>query len=182
MVDLNRARLDDQLILHEGLRLLPYDDATGKTVKPGQHYRGKLTTGIGRNLDGNPLTNAEVAHIGHNGREKAITKEQALYLLHNDIASVCRALDANLPWWQSLDEVRARALVDMCFNMGITKLLTFRNTLSFIRTGSYNAAATNLEKSLWYKQVGDGNPADGEINDRSERIVYMIHTGKDWLA
>jgi lysozyme len=181
-MNLKIDRLQDQLILHEALRLLPYDDVTGKTVKPNMHYRGKLTIGIGRNVDGNPLTPSEVAFIGHNCREKAITREQALYLLGNDIKAVCRALDVSLPWWAHLDEIRARALVDLCFNMGITTLLKFRNTLSFLRTGDYNKAADNLEKSAWYRQVGDGDPTDGEVNDRSERIVMMIRTGKDWVA
>lgn len=171
-MELNRARLDSQLILHEGLKLLPYDDATGKTVKPGEHYRGKLTTGIGRNLDGNPLSNVEVAFLGHNAREKAITKEQALYLLNNDVAAVCRALDGNLPWWRHLDEVRARVLVDMCFNMGVVKLLVFKNTLSFVRTGAYDKAADNMKKSLWYAQVGE----------RGIRLARMMRTGEDWVA
>lgn len=172
MVELNYSRLHDQLILHEGLRLLPYDDATGKPVAPGAHYRGKLTTGIGRNLDDNPLSPAEVAVIGHQGRNQAITKEQALFLLDNDIKHVCRSLDIELPWWQYLDEVRARVLVDMCFNMGVTKLLTFKNTLSFIRGGNYVKAAANMERSLWYSQVGA----------RGERLAIMVLTGKDWIA
>ncbi len=172
MPELNHERLHSQLILHEGLKLLPYDDATGKTVKPGQHYRGKLTTGIGRNLDGNALTKAEISYIGHNAREKAITKEQALYLLDNDIKNVCAAMDRNIPWWRHLDEIRARVLVDMCFNMGMTKLLAFKNTLTFIRTGNYANAAANMRRSLWYIQVGD----------RAERLADMMETGKDWTA
>jgi lysozyme len=171
-MELNRARLDSQLILHEGLKLLPYDDATGKTVKPGEHYRGKLTIGIGRNLDGNPLSGPEIAFIGHNCREQAITKEQALYLLNNDVNGVCRDLDNNLPWWRSLDEVRGRVLADMCFNMGVTKLLVFKNTLSFVRTGNYGSAADNMKKSLWYSQVGD----------RGKRLTRMMRTGEDWAA
>lgn len=169
---LNLDRLEDQLILHESLRLLPYDDATGKTVQPGEHYRGKLTIGVGRNLDGNPLTKAEVAHIGHNCREKAITKEQALYLLSNDIAHVTATLDENLPWWEHLDEVRARVIFDMCFNMGIVTLLKFKNTLSFVRTGNYESAAANMRKSSWYWQVGR----------RGVRLSNMMETGKDWTS
>lgn len=171
-MNLNTERLHSQLILHEDLRLLPYDDATGKTVKPGQPYRGQLTTGIGRNLDGNPLTPKEKQTIGHDGRSMAITKEQALYLLDNDIAAVCRALDISLPWWRYLDEIRARVLVDLCFNLGISRLLKFKATLAAYRVGNFEAAAEGLEDSLWFKQV----------KSRGERLVAMVRTGKDWVA
>jgi len=171
MVSLNHVRLDEQLTLHEGLRLIPYDDATGLPVKPGQPYKGKLTTGIGRNLDGNPLTVEELAYIGHNARERAITREQAIYLLRNDVQAVIRALDRNIPWWQQLDEVRARVLVDMCFNMGIKTFLTFKNTLTYVKEGKFNNAASGMANSLWYKQVGE----------RGERLTKMMRTGKDWV-
>lgn len=171
-MELNHVRLHSQLILHEGMRLAPYDDATGKPVKPGEHYRGKLTVGIGRNLDGNPLTKAEEGFVGHNGRDKPITQEQALYLLNNDISAVCRALNDNTPWWAHLDEIRGRVLVDMCFNMGVSKLLGFKNTLSFVRGGNYASAADNMKKSLWYAQVGI----------RGVRLEQMMRLGQDWVS
>lgn len=170
-MNLNMPRLRSQLILHEALRLLPYDDATGKTVKPGDPYRGQLTTGVGRNLDGNPLSPNEIKHVGHNAREKAITQEQAMYLLDNDIAAVCRALDISLPWWKYLDEIRARVLVDLCFNMGIARLLKFKTTLACYRVGDFAGAADGLKNSLWYTQV----------KSRGERLVDMVRTGKDWV-
>lgn len=190
-MNLNMGRLRSQLILHESVRLLPYDDATGKTVPPiitiadGKEvrtpspYRGKLTIGIGRNLDGNPFTPAEVKAIGHDGRTRAITIDQAILLLDNDIAAVGKALDQAMPWWRCLDEIRARVLVDLCFNMGLTTLLTFKNTLASLRMGNYEDAAIGLEKSLWYKQVG--NHTDNKV-DRGERLVAMVRTGKDWIA
>lgn len=172
MVELNTPRLHTQLILEEDLRLMAYDDATGKPVPLGGHCRGKLTTGVGRNLDGNPFTKAEMDIIGHDGRCLPITHDQAIMLLDNDIKSVCRALDANMPWWQHLDEIRARVLVDLCFNMGVVKLLGFRHFLTNLRTGAYNAAADDLKDSLWYSQV----------KSRGVRLVAMVRTGKDWVA
>lgn len=169
-MQLNLVRLESQLILHEGLRLLPYDDATGKVVESGNGYRGNLTIGVGRNLDGNPLTSKEIAFVGHNCREKAITKEQAIYLLGNDIAHHACALNENIPWWTFLDEVRGRVLVDMCFNMGVIKLLGFKNTLSSIRSGAYSRAADGMAASLWYIQVGM----------RGKRLEKMMRTGQDW--
>jgi lysozyme len=172
MAQLNMERLHSQLILEEGLRLMPYDDATGRPVASMGICRGKLTIGIGRNLDGNPLTKMEQEIIGHDGRTRPITHEQALMLLDHDIANVCRVLDNSIPWWEYLDEIHARVLVDLCFNMGITKLLGFRNFLRNLRTGSYSAAADDLKDSLWYKQVGT----------RGVRLVAMMRTGEDWEA
>lgn len=171
-MQLNIERLHSQLILEEGMRLMPYDDATGYPVPPGGHCRGKLTVGVGRNLDGNPLTNMERDIIGHDGRTRPITHDAAIMLLDHDIASACHALDNNMPWWEHLDEIRARVLVDLCFNMGVVKLLAFRHFLSNLRIGAYNAAADDLKDSLWYAQV----------KSRGVRLVAMVRTGEDWTA
>jgi len=41
----------------------------------------------------------------------------------------------------------------MCFNMGITKLLGFKNTLRMMKAGDYDGAADGMLQSLWAKQV-----------------------------
>lgn len=169
-MNLNMGRLRSQLILHEALKLLPYDDATGMVVQPGKPYRGQLTTGVGRNLDGNPLSPNEIKEVGHDARTKAITHDHALYLLDNDIEAVCRILDHQLPWWRYMDEIRARVLVDLCFNLGITRLLKFKATLAAMRMGDFATAAVQLKDSVWYNQV----------KSRGERLVKMLETGKDW--
>lgn len=171
-MDLDMDRLQSQLILEEGLRLAPYDDSTGYPVPAGQKAKGSLTIGVGRNLDTNPFTLSEQAVIGHNGRSKPITHDQALLLLDNDIHSVEIHLDKYIPWWDTLDEIRARVLVDLCFNMGIGKLLTFQKFLDTLNEGDYDDAANNLQTSLWFHQVGS----------RGKRLVAMIRTGDDWTA
>lgn len=160
-MNLNLGRLRSQLILEEGLRLLAYHDTVGK-----------LTIGVGRNLDNNPFSPSELSAIGHDGRTQAITHDQAMLLLDNDINAVCAVLDHDLPWWRFLDEIRARVLVDLCFNMGIYKLLGFGHFLSDLRTNTYDKAADDLQNSLWYAQV----------KSRGVRLVVMIRTGKDWMA
>lgn len=171
-MELNTGRLHSQLILEEGLRLMAYDDATGYPVPAGGVCRGKLTTGVGRNLDGNPLTILEQQAVGHNGRTAPITHDNAIMLLDHDIAHACRALDDNLPWWRFLDEIRARVMVDLTFNMGIVKLLGFHHFISDMRAGAYEAAADDLKDSLWYGQVGQ----------RGKRLEGMVRTGEDYTA
>ncbi len=118
--------LRNQLIRHEGLRLKPYRCSAGK-----------LSIGVGRNLDDN-----------------GISKQEAFCLLDNDIASSTAGLLQALPWVKDLDEARRNVLINMTFNMGITTLLTFKNTLSLIKGGRYEEAAKNMLLSKWAMQVG----------------------------
>lgn len=118
--------LRDQLIRHEGLRLKPYKDIVGK-----------LTIGVGRNLD-----------------DVGISKEEAMMLLDNDIRTAAMGLLKALPWIAKLDQPRQQVLINMAFNMGIPTLLTFKNTLQYVEDGDYAMAAENMLHSLWARQVG----------------------------
>jgi lysozyme len=125
-----RARLREQLLTDEGLRLKPYTDTVGKN-----------TIGVGRNLD-----------------DVGITKLEAMYLLENDISRAIRDLVAALDWFPLLDPVRQCVLVNMAFNLGVGNskrgLLSFQNTLAAIASGDYAAAADGMLRSKWAKQVG----------------------------
>ena len=141
------ARLIEQLRLHEGERRKPYRDTVGK-----------LTVGIGRNLD-----------------DKGLRRDEIEYLLANDIADSRADLDRYLPWWRGLDPVRQRVLIDMVFNMGAGSpkgggLLSFVNTLSEIRRGNYGIAADMMLASKWSAQVGR----------RAVRLATMMRTGMDY--
>ena len=141
------ARLIEQLRLHEGERRKPYRDTVGK-----------LTIGIGRNLD-----------------DKGLRRDEIEYLLANDIADSRADLDRYLPWWRGLDPVRQRVLIDMVFNMGAGSpkgggLLSFVNTLSEIRRGNYGIAADMMLASKWAQQVGR----------RAVRLATMMRTGMDY--
>jgi lysozyme len=123
----------------------------GKRNKPYKDTVGKLTIGIGRNLDDRGLSDGEIS-----------------VLLSNDII-ICEAdLDKNMPWWRQMSDVRQRVLMNMCFNLGISKLLGFKNTLAAMREGRYTDAAKGMANSLWYKQVGD----------RAKRLCFMMEHNK----
>lgn len=128
------------LKLHEDVKLKPYRDTVGK-----------LTIGVGRNLD-----------------DVGISTEEADFLLMGDISNVEDDLKSNLTFFSKLDEVRQVVLVDMCFNMGIKRLLNFKNTLALIAKGDYGAAADQMLKSVWASQV----------KLRAKRLSEMMRTGK----
>lgn len=138
---INRDAMVRQLRLHEGERLKPY-----------RCTAGKLTIGVGRNLE-----------------DRGITREESAMLLANDIAAEERELLNALPWVATLDEVRQRVLLDMSFNMGLIGLLGFKRTLATIQAGEYQAAATMMLDSKWAKQVGQ----------RAERLSRMMATGME---
>lgn len=115
-----------QLRRDEDCKLKPYKDSVGK-----------LTIGIGRNLD-----------------DVGISEDEAEYLLTNDVKKVASQLDIALPWYINLDEIRKGVLLNMAFNMGINGLLGFKNTLNHIANGNYDIAAQEMLQSKWATQVG----------------------------
>lgn len=120
----------EQLERHEGFRSSAYQDS-----------KGYWTIGIGRLID--------------KKLKGGITKEEAYILLQNDLDRCAKELDQRLPWWKSLAPNRRYVLLNMCFNLGIDKLMGFKNTLAMIQAGNYKGAANGMLKSLWAKQVGD---------------------------
>ena len=96
----------------------------------------------------------ETIGIGHNLRDRPVSMRAVAVIFEDDLGDVEKDLDTYLSWWRELSEERQRVLANMCFNMGITRLLQFKNTLTSIQTGDYKAAARGMLSSLWARQVG----------------------------
>lgn len=111
----------------EGVRLKPYLDTVGKT-----------TIGIGRNLTDNGITAAE-----------------AKVLLQNDLFRVANELDRVAPWWREMSQVRQNALVNMAFNLGLPRLLTFKKMMVALENGNFEIAWAEAMGSKWAAQVGE---------------------------
>jgi lysozyme len=139
---LNLQLLEAELRRDEGVRYMPYLD----TSKPP-----KLTVGVGHNIDISPLPA---------GWTFPLTDAQVNQLLARDIATSVAKLDASLPWWNQLSDVRMRCLANMVFNMGIGSastgkgLLGFKNALGAMQRGSFAIAAAAMLNSTWATQVG----------------------------
>ena len=136
----------DLITQHEGYRQFPYTCPAGK-----------LTIGIGRNIE-----------------DRGITREEAQYLLANDIAAAKRELSAALPWFNNLSRPRRYAMIDLAVNMGLPTLLEFKKTLDYMERGDFDSAAAELlrgsgpeGKSQYYHQVGK----------RAETISRIIQSG-----
>ncbi len=141
MTDPDLAHLVSQLQRHEGVRLRPYRDTVGK-----------LSIGVGRNLD-----------------DRGISRDEADYLLGNDLETAQRDCEGMFSsWYPSLDSVRQAALVNICFNLGAEKLLSFERALGAMAAKQYGRAAREFLDSKWARQVGQ----------RAVELCAQIKTGQ----
>jgi len=124
---------------YEGLNIFPYQCPTGH-----------VTIGYGHNL------------------ENGISKEAAEFILKQDMQSAQVALSRRFGWFKTLDSVRQFVLVDMCFNMGIASLCTFKKLLAALQRGDFLLAATEMLNSRWAGQVGR----------RARELAEMMKTGE----
>ena len=123
----------------EGLRLQPYNCPTGH-----------LTIGYGHNL------------------ENGITEEIAVNLLDSDLKAAEREVRQKFPTYYKLNEARQFVLVDMAFNMGIAKLMTFKKMLSALVKGEYHTAAREMMDSKWAVQT----------KNRAEVLCEIMKSGE----
>lgn len=105
--------------------------------------------------------------FGHNLEDNGISLEIAETLLRTDLALARMEVGAKLPWSAKLNEARQYILVDMCFNLGIGRLLTFKKMLAALKEGYYERAAAEMLDSKWAKQVGK----------RAEKLAEIMKTG-----
>lgn len=130
--------LKDWIKKNEAFKSHPYTDTVGK-----------LTIGWGRNIEDN-----------------GISKEEADYLFDNDFARCQREL-APYTWYVNQPQNVQYALMNMCFNLGIDRLLGFRKMIMALTAKDYTNAAREALDSKWATQVGD----------RAKQVALMMRQG-----
>lgn len=133
-------KLIEQLKIHEGVKLKPYKCSAGK-----------LTVGVGRNLE-----------------DVGISMEEAEYFLQNDIAEARSQLLHAFQWMGEFNDARISAMINFTFNVGIGTVKKFENTLSYLQSGEWDKAADEMMDSRWASQVGN----------RAIEVTEQIRTGK----
>ena len=118
--------LIEQLKKHEGFRAKPYLCTAGK-----------LTIGYGRNLD-----------------DVGVTESEAAELLRQDIARARHDVYVNIGFAHLLDDARLDVLINMCFNLGIYRLMGFKKMLTALEQRDYMQASAEMLDSRWARQVG----------------------------
>jgi lysozyme len=140
-------RLLETLKRHEGVRYYVYRD-----------HLGYETIGVGRCIN-------RAVGLG-------LSPDEVEYLLINDVQRCIEELDGAFDWFKDLDEVRREAMINLCFNLGLTKLRKFVNALEAMKQRNYNKAATEFLNSKWANQVGE----------RSREVAHMIKTGEAYAS
>ncbi len=120
--------------INEGLKLKAYVDTNGH-----------LSIGWGRNL------------------ENGIRPDEAELMFQNDLKQTVSEL-TNYEWFVDQPQHVKNALINMNFNLGITKFLGFKKMIAAIIDRNYTLAAIEALDSLWAKQVGQ----------RAKDIALMI--------
>jgi lysozyme len=131
-------KLKDWIKKCEGFKPYPYLDTVGK-----------MTIGYGRNIQDN-----------------GISKEEADALFDNDFARCEREL-APYAWYINQPQHVQDALMNMCFNLGIGRLLGFRKMIKALVVKDYTTASIEVLESEWAAQVGD----------RAKDVALMMRQG-----
>ena len=132
-------RLRDDLIRHEGLRLKPYRDT-----------EGVLTIGVGHNL------------------AEGISEHIAMLMLDDDIQRHSEELERAHPVVNLVGEVRRDVLINMAFNLGVSRLSGFRKMWAAIHAKDWYIASAEMLDSKWARQVGK----------RATELAEMMRSGK----
>ncbi len=111
--------LIDRLIEFEGLKLKPY-----------RCNKGFLTIGIGRNLD-----------------TKGISKEEALFMLQNDIDECNEDLKKIFPKWLEFSGGQRVALRDVRFQHGAAGFRLYKKMIAAVIRDDWNGASFELLES-----------------------------------
>lgn len=135
----DRIALQKELEQDEGFRPHVYDDS-----------EGWATIGIGRLVD--------------ERKGGGITKDEAYFLLGNDIDKCEKQLDQYIPWWRELSDKRQRALLNMVFQLGIGGVLKFAKMLGALQARDWSEAYRQALDSRWYQQTPN----------RAKRVAEMF--------
>ena len=143
-VTINQPRLVAQLHRHEDARRFAY-------TCPAGH----LTIAVGRNIDAN-------GGIG-------LSDDEIDYLLNNDIQRCHDELaGAYGAWYPALNPARQHAMINLNFNLGLTRLGGFTKFLAAMGAGNWQTAGNELLDSRYARQVGA----------RAQELAQMIRTGE----
>ena len=134
-------KLLEMLKRHEGVKSHVYRCSAG--------YE---TIGVGRNISKSGM---------------GLSDDEVDYLLENDIERVIKELSSEYPWFNTLDDVRKDAMIDISFNLGATRLRGFKRALAAMEVADYKTASKEFLDSKWSR----------DVKGRATELCYMIEMG-----
>lgn len=124
--------------------------AEGYRAKAYQDTEGVWTIGYGTNL-----------------QELEIDEPLAARWLSKKLAEAERDLE-QFGWYAVLSSGRQRVLVELVYNLGLPRLLSFVKMIAAIKARDFQTAAAELLDSKWARQVGP---------IRSKRLADLLRAG-----
>jgi GH24 family phage-related lysozyme (muramidase) len=160
LVAISPEELAKYLTFNEGLRTRRYYDT-----------RGFPTIGAGFNL-ARPGAKAAIEAVGADfdrikSGEDSLTQSQVAGLLASDARTAIGIARSLFPGFDGYDRARQLILADLAFNLGKTKLASFKSFISAVNAGNWDEAAAALRKSKWFSETGQ----------RAKRNVEALRTG-----
>lgn len=143
---MNRTLIEQLVTKHEGRRAAVYTDTAGK-----------LTIGIGWNLDG-----AESQDIcDHFGLDleglkhgcTTLTDAHIDEVFEYQLSEVIGQAMKLLPGFNAMPDTVQAVVCDMIFNLGEPDFAQFHATIAALNAGDWKTAAIHAGESLWAKQV-----------------------------
>lgn len=125
--------LKARIKLHEGCKLFIYTCT-----------EGKKTIGYGHKLVGTE----------YDKFKDGITQETAEKLFDRDFSEAAEVTERVMgKTWARLPFVVKEVLIEMCFQMGLSRMLGFKKMLNALDRGEYLTAANEMIDSKWHKQT-----------------------------
>ena len=149
------AQIINMLKTHEGYRMKVYKCTAGKR-----------TIGYGWNLDSKKMNKATINdfnHIQNNIRlliplwksgQSQMPLDLAEKILIAQAKQAKKEAQNSIKKFESLCSNRQDVLIDMCFNLGITRFKKFKQFIKAINNKDYQEAKKQMQDSRWYHQVG----------------------------
>lgn len=136
--DFNTAAFACQIKIHEGFRQEVYKDTSGTSV------------GFGHLLRQNEAAQYPLG--------TPVPTSQINTWFEQDTTTATKIAQTVCSSWNDLTDVRKRALADLAYNLGPTRLSKFTNFLQAMNKNDFSTAAKELKDSKWYSQVGKRGP------------------------
>lgn len=131
------SRLKYQLIYDEGKRHRPY-----------RCTAGKLTIGVGRNLEDVGLSDATIDQM----------------LMEDIVKCTSQGKTIFKDKWETFSDSRKAGIINMIFNLGYIGFCQFKMMIAAINANDKLAIRAHGANSLWARQVGE----------RAQRVLSLI--------
>ena len=140
----------DMLSLNEGNKPKVYKDS-----------KGNRTIGVGFNLEDSAnrkFLKKEGIDINELFAGRELTDRETRTLYNHSLTQAFKDAQSYDPNFAKRPEAVKMTLVDMAFNLGLTRLNKFVDMKAGLKNNDYNDAADEMVDSKWYKQVKSRGP------------------------